>query len=39
MPHDRTEDFLAAQASLARQIEGGVDFRVTGPLPPYSFVQ
>ncbi|MEV6401232.1 GvpL/GvpF family gas vesicle protein, partial [Streptomyces sp. NPDC051907] len=31
VPHDRTEDFLAAQASLARQIEGGVDFRVTGP--------
>ena len=36
--HDRTDDFLAAQASLARQIEGGVDFRLTGPLPPYSFV-
>ncbi|MFD7554340.1 GvpL/GvpF family gas vesicle protein [Streptomyces sp. NPDC059835] len=37
--HDQTEDFLAAEASLARQIEGGVDFRLTGPLPPYSFVQ
>ncbi|MFD3538602.1 GvpL/GvpF family gas vesicle protein [Streptomyces sp. NPDC058662] len=39
VPHDRTEEFLAAQAGLARQIEGGVDFRLTGPLPPYSFVQ
>ncbi|MDX3537249.1 GvpL/GvpF family gas vesicle protein [Streptomyces sp. MB09-01] len=39
VPEDRTEDFLAAEASLARQIEGGVDFRLTGPLPPYSFVQ
>ncbi|MFE2328750.1 GvpL/GvpF family gas vesicle protein [Streptomyces sp. NPDC059385] len=39
VPHDQTEDFLAAEASLARQIEGGVDFRLTGPLPPYSFVQ
>ncbi len=38
VPDDRTEDFMAAQASLARQIEGGVDFRLTGPLPPYSFV-
>jgi hypothetical protein len=37
--HDRTEDFLAAQADLAGQIEAGVDFRLTGPLPPYSFVQ
>ncbi|MET9465683.1 GvpL/GvpF family gas vesicle protein [Streptomyces sp. NPDC006544] len=36
---DRVEDLLAAQAGLARQIEGGVDFRLTGPLPPYSFVQ
>ncbi|MET9678359.1 GvpL/GvpF family gas vesicle protein [Streptomyces sp. NPDC006482] len=39
VPHDRTEDFLTAEASLAQQIEGGVDFRLTGPLPPYSFVQ
>lgn len=37
--HDRTEEFLAAQAGLAGQIEAGVDFRLTGPLPPYSFVQ
>lgn len=36
---DRTEDFLAARANLAGQIEAGVDFRLTGPLPPYSFVQ
>ncbi|ELP65602.1 GvpL/GvpF family gas vesicle protein [Streptomyces turgidiscabies] len=39
VPHDRTEEFLAAQAGLARQIKGGVEFRLTGPLPPYSFVQ
>ncbi|MDX3452159.1 GvpL/GvpF family gas vesicle protein [Streptomyces sp. ME02-8801-2C] len=38
VPQDRTEDFLAAQAGLARQIQGGVDLRLTGPLPPYSFV-
>ncbi|MEU6228891.1 GvpL/GvpF family gas vesicle protein [Streptomyces sp. NPDC047042] len=38
VPHDRTEDFLAAQAGLAGRIQGGVDFRLTGPLPPYSFV-
>ena len=37
--HDRAEDLLAAQAGLAGQIEAGVDFRLTGPLPPYSFVQ
>ncbi|MET9887551.1 GvpL/GvpF family gas vesicle protein [Streptomyces sp. NPDC006430] len=39
VPDDRKGDFLAAQASLAAQIEEGVDFRFTGPLPPYSFVQ
>ncbi|MET9961707.1 GvpL/GvpF family gas vesicle protein [Streptomyces sp. NPDC006326] len=38
VPHESKDDFLAAHASLARQIEGGVDFRLTGPLPPYSFV-
>lgn len=39
VPHDRKDEFLAAHAGLARQIEGGIDFRLTGPLPPYSFVQ
>ncbi|MFI1357300.1 GvpL/GvpF family gas vesicle protein [Streptomyces sp. NPDC020898] len=39
VPHDRTREFLAAQADLARQTEDGVDFRLTGPLPPYSFVR
>ncbi|MEU2117916.1 GvpL/GvpF family gas vesicle protein [Streptomyces sp. NPDC016459] len=39
VPHERKDDFLAAQTGLAAQIDGGVDFRLTGPLPPYSFVQ
>ncbi|MFD3720531.1 GvpL/GvpF family gas vesicle protein [Streptomyces sp. NPDC058674] len=39
VPHERKDDFLAVQASLATQIDGGVEFRLTGPLPPYSFVQ
>lgn len=39
VPHERKEDFLAVEASLATQIHGGVEFRLTGPLPPYSFVQ
>ncbi|MFE9634096.1 GvpL/GvpF family gas vesicle protein [Streptomyces sp. NPDC006463] len=34
---DQKEDFLAAEASLARQVDG-IDFRFAGPLPPYSFV-
>ncbi|OKK21899.1 gas vesicle protein [Streptomyces sp. CB00455] len=39
VPHERKDDFLAAQSGLAQQIQDGVDFRLTGPLPPYSFVQ
>ncbi|MGW5852050.1 GvpL/GvpF family gas vesicle protein [Streptomyces sp. NPDC055254] len=39
VPHERKDDFLAVQAGLAQQIGDGVDFRLTGPLPPYSFVQ
>ncbi|WP_030759541.1 GvpL/GvpF family gas vesicle protein [Streptomyces sp. NRRL F-2664] len=34
---DQKDDFLAAQAGLAEQVEG-VAFRFGGPLPPYSFV-
>ncbi|MCT4357066.1 GvpL/GvpF family gas vesicle protein [Streptomyces sp. Je 1-79] len=39
VPDDRREDFLTAQANLAREMDGGVECRLTGPLPPYSFVQ
>ncbi|MFF7446554.1 MULTISPECIES: GvpL/GvpF family gas vesicle protein [unclassified Streptomyces] len=39
VPHERKDDLLAAQAGLTAQIDDGVDFRLTGPLPPYSFVQ
>ncbi|MFJ3581822.1 GvpL/GvpF family gas vesicle protein [Streptomyces sp. NPDC090127] len=39
VPQGREEDFLTAQASLAQQLEGGIDCRLSGPLPPYSFVQ
>ncbi|MEV7730143.1 GvpL/GvpF family gas vesicle protein [Streptomyces sp. NPDC087917] len=39
VPHEQKDDFLTAHAGLAGQIESGVDLRVTGPLPPYSFVQ
>ncbi|MEX0171142.1 GvpL/GvpF family gas vesicle protein [Streptomyces sp. LMG1-1-1.1] len=36
--HDDDKDtFLQAEADLAEQVEG-VEFRYTGPLPPYSFV-
>ncbi|MEU3725417.1 GvpL/GvpF family gas vesicle protein [Streptomyces sp. NPDC031705] len=34
---DQRETFVEAEASLARQVDG-IDFRFTGPLPPYSFV-
>ncbi|MFF7296147.1 GvpL/GvpF family gas vesicle protein [Streptomyces sp. NPDC008265] len=36
--HEKKDDFLTAQQGLTDQIEDGVDVRVTGPLPPYSFV-
>ncbi|MFJ5879416.1 GvpL/GvpF family gas vesicle protein [Streptomyces sp. NPDC093088] len=36
---DRKEEFLSAQAGLVRQLGDGVEFRLSGPLPPYSFVQ
>ncbi|MBT2471801.1 GvpL/GvpF family gas vesicle protein [Streptomyces sp. ISL-66] len=39
VPHERKDDLLAVHAGLASQIKGGVEFRITGPLPPYSFVQ
>ncbi|MDX2560875.1 GvpL/GvpF family gas vesicle protein [Streptomyces sp. TX20-6-3] len=39
VPDDRQEEFRTAEASLARQIGDGVEFRLSGPLPPYSFVE
>ncbi|MFB7395176.1 GvpL/GvpF family gas vesicle protein [Streptomyces sp. NPDC056191] len=39
IPRDRIEDFLTAESNLAREIDGGVECRLNGPLPPYSFVQ
>ncbi|MFF8387009.1 GvpL/GvpF family gas vesicle protein [Streptomyces kanasensis] len=33
------DDFLTAQADLADRTDDGVELRLTGPLPPYSFVQ
>ncbi|WP_435972948.1 GvpL/GvpF family gas vesicle protein [Streptomyces sp. Qhu_M48] len=39
VPHDHVENFLTAESNLAREIDGGVECRLTGPLPPYSFVQ
>ncbi|MEV0448505.1 GvpL/GvpF family gas vesicle protein [Streptomyces sp. NPDC050600] len=37
--HEHEEDFVTAESNLAREIDGGVECRLTGPLPPYSFVQ
>ncbi|MEE1752906.1 GvpL/GvpF family gas vesicle protein [Streptomyces sp. SP18CS02] len=39
VPQERRADFLAAHTDLAHRIEDGVELRLTGPLPPYSFVQ
>jgi hypothetical protein len=39
VPQDRESDLLTAEGNLAREIDGGVDLRFHGPLPPYSFVQ
>ncbi|WP_411103021.1 GvpL/GvpF family gas vesicle protein [Streptomyces sp. cmx-4-9] len=39
VPHEKKDDFLTAHQGLADQTADGVDVRVTGPLPPYSFVQ
>ncbi|MFE6710896.1 GvpL/GvpF family gas vesicle protein [Streptomyces sp. NPDC057695] len=39
VPDDRREEFLTAEAQLAREIGEGVEFRLNGPLPPYSFVE
>ncbi|MFJ6718223.1 GvpL/GvpF family gas vesicle protein [Streptomyces sp. NPDC091259] len=32
------DDFLAAHARLVKDLEEGVELRLNGPLPPYSFV-
>ncbi|MFD8643903.1 GvpL/GvpF family gas vesicle protein [Streptomyces zaomyceticus] len=39
VPDERQEEFRTAEANLARQIGDGVEFRLNGPLPPYSFVE
>ncbi|OKJ65410.1 gas vesicle protein [Streptomyces sp. CB02009] len=39
VPDDRREEFRTVAAGLARQIGDGVEFRLSGPLPPYSFVE
>ncbi|MFF9066083.1 GvpL/GvpF family gas vesicle protein [Streptomyces sp. NPDC014891] len=39
VPDDRREEFLIAEGNLAREIGDGVEFRLNGPLPPYSFVE
>ncbi|MFC8492755.1 MULTISPECIES: GvpL/GvpF family gas vesicle protein [unclassified Streptomyces] len=36
---DRKEEFLSAWSGLVRQLGEGVDLRLSGPLPPYSFVR
>ncbi|APE25515.1 MULTISPECIES: GvpL/GvpF family gas vesicle protein [Streptomyces] len=36
---DRREEFRTAEGNLAREIGDGIEFRLSGPLPPYSFVQ
>ncbi|MFD9306267.1 GvpL/GvpF family gas vesicle protein [Streptomyces sp. NPDC060048] len=38
VPDEHKDSFHTAQTNLARAIDGGVDLRFTGPLPPYSFV-
>ncbi|MFE2065064.1 GvpL/GvpF family gas vesicle protein [Streptomyces sp. NPDC059467] len=35
---DREESFLTTELSVAHQMGDDVDFRLNGPLPPYSFV-
>ncbi|MFD0356397.1 GvpL/GvpF family gas vesicle protein [Streptomyces sp. NPDC127110] len=37
VPDDRRNALIEAETDLARQA-GDIDFRFTGPLPPYSFV-
>ncbi|MGW2678812.1 GvpL/GvpF family gas vesicle protein [Streptomyces sp. NPDC001436] len=38
VPHDGESAFLEAHAALARDAGPGVRTRLSGPLPPYSFV-
>ncbi|MET9111028.1 GvpL/GvpF family gas vesicle protein [Streptomyces zhihengii] len=38
VPADKEELFLATELSVANQLGEDLDFRLTGPLPPYSFV-
>ncbi|MFD5428579.1 GvpL/GvpF family gas vesicle protein [Streptomyces sp. NPDC127084] len=36
--HDQDEAFLTTELSVAGQLGDDFDFRLSGPLPPYSFV-
>lgn len=38
VPREDSETFVAETRGLAEQYGGGYTFRVSGPLPPYSFV-
>ncbi|MGW1886046.1 GvpL/GvpF family gas vesicle protein [Streptomyces sp. NPDC001970] len=38
VPHDQEELFLTTELSLAGQMGDDFEFRLNGPLPPYSFV-
>ncbi|WP_395358359.1 GvpL/GvpF family gas vesicle protein [Streptomyces sp. YH02] len=39
VPDDRREEFRTAEAELADRAGDGVEVRLSGPLPPYSFVE
>ncbi|MFI8291659.1 gas vesicle protein [Streptomyces sp. ms191] len=40
VPREEEENFLKRQDALSQQhLDGGVRFRLSGPLPPYSFVR
>ncbi|MEU4148801.1 GvpL/GvpF family gas vesicle protein [Streptomyces sp. NPDC026659] len=38
VPEDQEETFLTTELSVAHQLGDDLDFRLHGPLPPYSFV-
>ncbi|MET9855562.1 GvpL/GvpF family gas vesicle protein [Streptomyces sp. NPDC006450] len=38
VPDEHKDNLRAAEADIARDIDGSVDLRFSGPLPPYSFV-
>jgi hypothetical protein len=38
VPEDQEELFLTTEISVANQLGDSIEFRLNGPLPPYSFV-